>query len=259
MDISTLKHPAITAENKEAFSTHMSKFESMEHAALDGMELKKIMGKPFKMPESLDKLPDDASRTDFTSKARALLGIETAADIEGLSQLDMKLDHDDSVEQPEALTNAFKAFIVENKINKADAQKMVGFHNRTMKAAREEFAKQAEEKKIQSATATNEALIAHFKSEAEVAKQSELTLRAFQDKAGLTPDEFQKLGDALADSAFTKDPILARALMTLVAPLAAEGTNDGSNNNHNNNNNNTPPDPDEGSPTYLALGWSKAS
>ena len=59
MEITELEHPSVTAENREEFSTHMAKFATMEDAALDGMALKKLTGKPFKMPESLDKLPDD--------------------------------------------------------------------------------------------------------------------------------------------------------------------------------------------------------
>ncbi len=45
MDITTIDHPSITAENRESFSTHMEKFESMEDAALDGMALKKLIEK----------------------------------------------------------------------------------------------------------------------------------------------------------------------------------------------------------------------
>jgi hypothetical protein len=250
------EHTSITDDNRAEFTTAMKDFKTMDDAIIGGFNAKKLVGKPFRMPESLDKLPDDASRNDFTSQAHKLLGINIATDIEGLADMDMKLDHDKSVEQSEDVVNAFKAFVLENKINKADAQKMVGFHNRMMKNAREVFAQQEEKKKLDAATKTNEALIAHFKSEDEVAKQSELMKRAFQNKAGLSAEEFEQVGSALADSVLTKDPILAKAIITLVAPLAAEGTTEDGGGTGGGSKDGTKKDPNEGSPTYKALGWS---
>ncbi len=231
----------------------LAKYDTIEAAVVGGLEAQKAVGKPFKMPESMDKLPDDVSRADFTSKARGLLGIKTAKDVEALAQLDMKMDIAEGSEPDENLTTMLKSFVVENEIDTGVAQKFVGFHNRIMKGAKEQFAKTEEDKKTQAAAATNEALIAHFKTEAEVAKQSELMRRAFQNKAGLSAEEYEKVGDALADSAFTKNPVLARALLTLVSPLAAEGTTDGGDGKGKEE----IKDPDEGSPTYKALNWSK--
>ncbi len=250
------EHTSITDENRGEFATAMGKYENANDAVVGGFNAQKLAGKPFKFPESMDKLPDDASRTDFTSKAKGLLGIKTAKDVAELAELNMKMDIAEGSEPDENLTTMLKSFVVENEIDTGVAQKFVGFHNRIMKAAKEQFATAEEEKKTQAATATNEALIAHFKTEAEVAKQSELMRRAFQNKAGLNAEEFEKVGDALADSVFTKNPILARAILTLVSPLAAEGTTDGGGGGGGGGD--PPKDPDEGSPTYKALGWDKS-
>ena len=122
MDISTIEHGSITTENRESFSKHMEKFETMEDAALDGMALKKLTGKPFKMPESLDKLPDDTSRADFASQAHRLLGITHAQNIEDLADLDLKRGSTADAAMDDKLAAAFKQFVVDEKLSKGDAQ-----------------------------------------------------------------------------------------------------------------------------------------
>jgi len=81
---------------------------------------------------------------------------------------------------------------------------------------------------LAKAKTCNEALVAHpdFGSQDAVNTQSELVKRAFKDLAGLTAEEYEEVGGELADSAFTKNATLTRALMKLIAPLAAEGDTD---------------------------------
>ena len=59
-----------TAEDKGL----LSKFETAEAAHSGYVELQRSAGKPFKLPESLDKLLNDDARADFTSKVGKLLG-----------------------------------------------------------------------------------------------------------------------------------------------------------------------------------------
>jgi len=224
--LSEFEHESLsTPESQEAFKSAMSKYESEEAAVMGGFEAMKAIGKPYKLPESLDKLPDDAARGEFTTQAHKLLGIETAKDVESLADLDMKVGQAEGAEFDENLAGAFKQFVVENNINKSSAQKMVGFYNQMMGKARAAYIRQAEAQKTESATKTNEALIAHFGSKEKVAEQSELLRRAIQN-SGITPEEYEEVGDVMADTILTKNPVVARVMLTLLAPLAAEGTTD---------------------------------
>lgn len=224
--VNEFEHPSITTENKESFSKAMGKYGTMQEAVVGGFNAQKALGKPYKLPESMDKLPDDASRSDFASQARKLLGIEHAATVEALDGLDMKAGQAEGAVFDEKLATAFKTFIVDNKVNKADAQKMVGFYNQAMtKAAEAATAKTAADKSEATKTC-NEALIAHFGSEEKVVEMSELLRRVVKDKMGLSAKEYEEFGEALAGSVMKENPVMAKGLLTALAPLAAEGSTD---------------------------------
>ncbi|MHC4387343.1 MAG: hypothetical protein ACYSX1_01915 [Planctomycetota bacterium] len=248
------EHESITDENREAFNTAASKFATKDDMCVGYSELEKTAGKPFKLPKSLDKLPDDSIRADFTSQAHKLLGIEHAKDVEALADLDLKAGLAEGQEPDEVLATAFKEFVVKEKINKASAGKLVGFYNQAMAKARAARDAQADSDKLDAATKTNAALIEHFGSEEKYKEQSELFRRAIQNNAGLTPEEYTEFGDALVETGLNRHPVMARALLKLIAPLAAtsstEAGGEGSEPAKQK-------DADEGSPTYKALGWSK--
>lgn len=249
------EHESITADNKEAFNTAMSKYDSEEAAVVGGFNAMKEIGKPYKLPESLDKLPDDKVKGEFTSQVRKLFGIELADSVESLADLDLKTGLAEGVEPDETLANTFKQFVVENKINKTSAQKMVGFYNQMMTKARQDYATAAEAQKTEAANKTNEALIAHFGSKEKVVEQSELLRRAVQNHAGLTAEEYEQVGEELADSMLTKNPVMAKAMLTLLSPLAAEGlTDNGVGGNHPPKEKTTAEVLPE---TAKALGWNK--
>ncbi len=216
-----------TPEAKESFTSAMSKYETQEEALLGGFNAMKSMGKPFKLPESLDKLPDDNIRNDFRSQASKLLGIEDGiSDIKAFDDIDFSDGLPDGVVMDEDFVNSYKQFAIDTKKTRSQVEKEVGFYKQALTKATEKVNQKIEAQKLEAANKTNEALIAHFGSKEEVAKQSELVRRAFQNHAGLTAQEYEEVGEALADSALTKNPVLTRALVKLVAPLAAEGSTD---------------------------------
>ncbi len=223
------EHTSVTPENREAFNTHMAKFPTVEDAVADGYGLAKQKGNPFKFPESMDKLPDDESRSDFTSQAHKLLGITHAKSIEDLADMDFKAGSADGVETETNLASAFKQYVVDNDISKGDAQKMIGFYNDAMGKAVIANTTQVEADKLAKAKSVNEALIADpdFGSEEKVKEQSELLRRAVKEKLGLTADEYEEFGQAMADGILTENPVMAKAMLKLLAPLAAEGSTDG--------------------------------
>jgi len=240
------EHELITDDNREAFKTAASKFATQDDMSVGYMELQKTAGKPFKLPESLDKLPDDDTRADFTSKTHKLLGIETAANVEALAALDIKAGLPEGVAVDENLGSMIKKFAVDKKIPIGTVKEFINFYNT-------DFRNYALRGKLDAATKTNEGLIAHFGSEAKVKEQSELLRRAIKN-SGITPEEYEQVGEVMADTILTKDPVAARVMLKLLAPLAASSSTEPPGSG-------TSPvaakDPDEGSKTYQALGWSK--
>jgi hypothetical protein len=224
------EHAGVTADNREAFNTAMDKFPTMGDAAVGYMELQKSAGKPFKIPESMENLPDDASRTEFSTQALKALGIEHAGSIEDLADLDIKAGMAEGAEANEDFANSFKQFVVDSKISKANAQKLLSFHNESQLAAQTAFLEKQETDRVATAEQVNKDLAVALGGDEKVAEMSELfkrtftTNKAFMAKMGITPENSEKIGDAIAKSGLTTDPDLARIMLKTFAPLSAEGT-----------------------------------
>lgn len=251
------EHSSITADNREAFNTHMSKFPTQGDAVANHMELAKMTGKPFKLPESMDKLPDDTSRSDFTSQAHKLLGIIKTKDINTLKDVNLKDGMAEGASYDEDFANSFKQFVVDNDLNVSDMPKYSRFFNTAMGKATVDMAAKTEADNLAAAEKCDAALIAHpsIGSKEKLLELSELFTRAMKKHVGLTAEEVEELGDALAISKLTKNEVLTRVMLHQFAPLAAEATSEGGGGG---NKPELPADPDEGSVTYIALGWSKA-
>lgn len=235
MDISTIEHSSITAENRESLQTHMEKFDSFEAAAIDGMGLKKMQGAPFKMPGSMESLPDDVSRAEFTLSARKLLGITHAGSVDDLADLDL-MAGSTSDKMDDKLAAAFKEFVVSDKVDKATAQKMIGFHNKAMGTAREAYAAATKVAEDQAATqlvadkrACNDALVAHedFATQEAVDKQNILLHRALKDNVGISVEDAEDMSEFLNSREGATNPVLRRILLKSLSPLAAESSTEG--------------------------------
>ncbi len=229
MEITGLEHPSITADNREAFTTHMSKFETMEDAALDGMALKKLTGKPFKMPESMDKLPDDTSRADFTSQAHKLLGIEFGTDLTSLDSVNLKKGLAEGSPYDENFANAFKQFAVDNKIPKSALEPIAEFFNLASTKARGDATAQMAADFAASKKSVDDLLIAHedFGTKEKLEEQSVLMHRALVSNLGLSTEEANGMAEFLRDREGATNPVLRRILLKQLAPLAAESNNEG--------------------------------
>ena len=242
-------HPEVMAN--PLAKNALAKYKSADKAMLGGVDAMAFVGKPFKMPESLEKLPDDASRTDFTAQAHKLLGITKTKDIATLKDVNLKDGMAEGTAYSEDFANSFKQFVVDNNLNVNDMPKYAKFFNTTMAAV----TAKAETDKITAAESCDKALIAHpdIGSKEKLLEMTELFARAMKNKVGLTPAEAEELADGLALSKLTTNPVLARVMLKQFAPLAAEASTEGGGGG-------TPPtppaDPDEGSPTYMASGWS---
>ncbi len=214
----------------EGMVTMAKEYDSAEAAIKGGFDAKKLVGRPFKLPETLDKLPDDASRNDFKAGAHKLLGTTPAiGNIEELADIDLKagMTVGSETEVNENLTTMLKTIAVEKKWPKSVVQDVVALYNGPLTKFSKEFAAtQAENKKIADAKATDEALIAHpdIGSKEKLAELSELLRRAVKNNVGLTAEEYEEFGEVMADTMLTKNKVMARVMLKVLAPLAAEGT-----------------------------------
>ena len=221
-------HDSITEENREAFDSAMGKYESQEDAIVGGFNAMKMTGAPFRMPDSMDNLPDDNSRSDFTSQANKLLGHEFAEDVEGLNDFNLKEGLPEEATVNEELAGNFKKFIVDEKIPKGIASKFLKFNNTELQKASRAFLAKQETDTLANAHKVNEELIAHpeLGSAEEVEKQSALMERAIRNHLGLTPEEVEEFAEGIVDAGLTKNAVVARVMLKVLAPLAQEGSND---------------------------------
>jgi predicted transcriptional regulator len=229
--VNDFEHSSVTDENRESFSKAMSKYSTAEDAIVGGFEAMKAVGKPFKLPASLDKLPDDTVRADFTTQAHKLFGITHAKSVDDLKDFDFTvgMDPDENGEKKvdELLVNGVKQLVVDKQLNINKLPHYIELYNKAMAKARRDSAAQAEAAKIKAANETNEALAAHpdFGSMEKVKEQSELLRRAIQN-SGITPEEYEQVGEEMASSMLTKHPVMARVMLKLLAPLGAEGSSE---------------------------------
>lgn len=249
------EHPSITDENREAFGTSMAKFPTKDDVVVNHIELSKLTGAPFKLPKDLDGMGEEA-KADFTSQVNKMFGIIKTKDIKTLADVNLKDGMAEGATYDEDFANSFKQFVVDNSLNVSDMPKYAKFFNEAMAKVAVANATKRENEAIGAATSCEEALIAHpdIGSKENLVKQTELFVRAMKNHVGLTPDEVKELADGLALSKLTTNPVLARVLLKQFAPLATTADIEGGGGGK-------PPepakDPDEGSKTYKALGWSK--
>lgn len=219
-----------TPEARESFTKTMSKFNTPDDVPISYYELQKTAGKPFKLPESLDKLQDENTRKALTEGVSKLYGVDLTA----AKSLTADLISDESAFEgfnfaeglqegaavDENLIGSFKQFAVENKIPKSVAQKMVGFYNQSMQQAKEAFADQ----QLEKAKATNAELVKRLGGEDKVKVESELVKRAFMKIAKDNNLQFEAAGVGLVESGLLGNPDSAQILMKMAAPFAKEDT-----------------------------------
>ncbi len=221
----TFERDSITPENREAFVAQNRKYATQQDAVVGGYNASKITGKPFKMPESLDKLPDDASRSEFKAQARGVLGINIPKDVESMKDLNFKSGLAEGAVVNDDFVGLVKNWAVESGIDTATIEKLSAFYNGPLaKFAQEASAKAQEDKKVADAEKCDQSLIEHFKSEEKVKELSVLMNRAIIGNMGLSAEESAEFVDAMADSILTKNPVMARGMLNLLSSVSVEGT-----------------------------------
>jgi len=223
------EHEAVTSDNREAFTNHMSKFETPNDAIMDGYGLAQMKGKPGKLPESMDVFPDDKSRNEFTLKATKLLGYESAPDLESLSDVNLKKGLPEGSPYDDNFANAFKQFAIDKKIPKSAMEPLAEFFNlASIKAMDDSEARRAADFAAKKQS-TDEALAIHpdFGSKEKLEESSILTHRALVNNLGLSTEEANEMAEFLRDREGATNPVLRRVLLKQLGSLAAESSNDG--------------------------------
>ena len=215
----------VNADNRQAFVDAMSKYPTEQAGMVGGFNAMKVTGKPFKFPESMDKLPDDASRAEFTTQARGLLGVSIPKDVESLKDFDFKDGLADGAAVDENFVAMVKNWAVEKGIPVTHLKEMAGFYNGPLtKYAQEAYAAKQEKEKLANAETCNTALLEHFKTEDKVKDLTALLHRTIINNMGLTAEESAEFVDAMADSMLTKNPVMAKGMLNLLSSVSTEGT-----------------------------------
>lgn len=221
----TFDGEGVNADNRAAFVKANDKYTTMEAAVVGGFNAQAKVGEPFKFPESMDKLPTDESRADFTSQARGLLGISIPKDVESLKDFDFKSGLAEGAAVDENFTSMVKAWAVEKNIPESHLREMIGFYNGPLtKYAQEAQSAKQEADKLANAEKCNTGLIEHFKSEDKVKELTTLLHRTIVNKMGLSAEETTEFADAMADSILTKNLVMAKGMLTLLSDHSTEGT-----------------------------------
>jgi len=209
-----------TDEARESFTKAMSKYDSPESAIMGGFEAMKLTGRPYKLPESIDKLPDDNVKKQFQDELHKVLGVIDSKDAFG-DDFNFAEGLEDGRQADENIVETFKDFAVKNNFTRQQAQAGVNFWNGMMRQAREAEAQKAKDELGK----VNEALKAEFGD--KVDENIELMRRTFQNNAGLSAEEFEQIADDLMETGtILRKPVLAKAIVKLLAPMSKEGGTD---------------------------------
>lgn len=227
--IDNFTHSSITDENKEAFTNYAKNYATIEDAVIGGQNHKKATGAAFKLPESMDKLPDDAMRSDFTSKTLKLLGRSPVRNVEELSDFNFTDGMADGSTPDEVMKAAFAQHIIDSGKSKSMAAKDAKFFNTMMGKAVEANKATEATNAIATAKACDEALIAmpEIGSQEKLVELSELFKRAITNNVGLKGDDIDEVVDAMIKGGLTQNPKLAKIMFDQFCPLATEGSTDG--------------------------------
>ncbi len=222
----TFEGDGVTTENREAFVSAMSKYPTEQAGMVGGFNAMKVTGKPFRVPEDMAKLPDDQSRSDFTSQARKALGINIPKDLDSLKDVDFKAGLAEGANYDENFVGIIKNWAVENSVDTATLAKLVPFYNGPLqKYATEAHAANKDAAELDRMTKCNEALIAmpDIGSKEKLAELTELFRRSIVNDPGVSADDATEIADAMVNGGLTQNPKLAKMLLDRFAPLAREG------------------------------------
>ena len=240
---------------QEEFKTSMGDYKSIEDAGFGGFNARKMTGKPFKLPESIDKL-DENTRNDFTAQARKVLGIESLTE-DGLKEINWSKGLKAGSETNQAMIDEFSKFAVTKGLPKNVTQDMAEFLNSVQAKNIADFNNKTADA-VKANTERSVASLESYFGKEGVKQHAELLRRAAENHGGLSGDESGQIAEELTDDVLMGKGVFTKMLMNFAAKLEKEGTTEQPGGN--------PPAPtgqygqdviEDNPKTSAAVGWKK--
>lgn len=205
--------------------TVLNQYKSQEEYMVAGLEAKKAVGAPFRLPKSLESLPDDNMRSQFTSGVSKLMGhVEKDEDLKDINFADGLAD---ARTVSEELKTSFTKLVSGLKnVPKSAIQPIITWWNQASQAARNKQTQDAQNKAQTALENTRTILNGLFSGEEGVKQHSEAVLRMVKNHMGLTDAESEALGASMMKEMLT-DPIRARAMFNLAKSFKESSTEKG--------------------------------
>lgn len=200
---------------------YLSKYNSVEDALVAGLNASKLVGKPFRLPESIDKLPDDKTRSEFKTGAFKALGYQLAEKPEDLTDIKWTQGLKEGATADDKLIAKVSQFAIEKGIPKSILQEFVNLNNALTIEMQEQF----EQAHLAQVKAVNDELVKQYGDEKKVAEATELVKRMFGKN--VSPEDFEKVGEELATSGMLTKPLLTKALMKMSESYREGATQEG--------------------------------
>jgi len=213
-----LTHEKLTTPEAKA---NLSKFETADDAHIGYLELQKTAGKPYKLPESLDKIeswPDPKDREGFRSAMAKMLGVPSSD--EELNDIDFATGLPDARLVNQDLVKGFRKFVVDKAVPKTLAKDLIAFNNQFITQIMQAH-EQAEQGKITKA----EEYLKPLFGDTEALKKHDNRVRVLlQNHCGLSPQEYEASIEELMNAGIAKNPVLRKALFNLSKDVVPEGS-----------------------------------
>ena len=210
-----------TPEGQEDFRRVMGDFKSIEDGVYGGYNAKKMTGKPYKLPESIDKL-DEATRAEFTTQARKVLGVESLTE-DGLKEINWSKGLAAGSETNQAMIDEFGKFAVSKGLPKSVTQDMAEFLNGVQTKAMADFNQKTADA-VRANTDRSKAMLESYFGTEGIKTHTELLRRAVKNQGGLSDAEAEQIADDLKDDVMMGKGVIAKVFMNFAAKLEKEGT-----------------------------------
>jgi hypothetical protein len=197
-----------------------SKYNSHADWQTGAINAMKTVGSPFRLPKSLDSLPDDDVRKDFHSQLGKLLGRDvSAASAEELAAVNFADGLADASNVNEDLKAAYIKMATDEGLSKALAQKLVSFNNTFVTQAKNAMA----EAEITAASEVSDKIKGLYGGDAGVERHRDLVSALVLAHGGLTEEERAKFAGEV--QSLTKKSVEAnKALFNIAKKIMPEST-----------------------------------
>lgn len=198
----------------------LSKYDSQEEALVGGYNAEKKVGKPFKLPESLEKVeswPDVKDREAFRGGLSKLLG--TISKVEDLDDIDFAKGLPDARQVNAELVSAYKEFCVKRGVPKVLARDLAVFNNEFVTQVVQNQVKEKQDR-IQKA---QDSLKPLFGDDNALKVHDDRVRRLFQNHCGLSAQEYEGVIGELMSAGVAENATLRKALYNLSKDVVVEG------------------------------------